>query len=76
MKPKMKDEKPPEPFADALREALGNAKSLRSTARAAGISHPSLVHFMSGARTLRLDIADKLAVHFGFEVKRPRGKRK
>lgn len=67
---------PRTPFASALRDAIQKADSLRGVAREAGISHPSLVRFMTGERTIRLDIADKLAAHFGFEVKRPKQKGK
>jgi len=66
--------KPPKPtIAEVLREALGERKeSLRAVERATGVPHPSLIRFLRGELRLRLDMADKLAAHFGVEVRRPR----
>ncbi|MCH8851349.1 MAG: helix-turn-helix transcriptional regulator [Planctomycetes bacterium] len=38
--------------------------------RETGVSRASIMRFMRGERTLRLDMADKLAEHFGIEPKR------
>jgi len=48
-----------------LREALAEADSIRSVAKATGLTHVSLVRFANGEQSLRLDLADKLAAHFG-----------
>ena len=60
-----KNKGPENPFSTAIRYRIGVAlrdgKSLRGIAREAGISHPSLVQFLSGKRTLLLSAADRLA---------------
>lgn len=60
-----KNKGPENPFSTVIRQqlrvALRNGESLRGIAREAGISHPSLVHFLSGKRTLLLTVADRLA---------------
>ena len=56
-----------------LREALGEADSLKSVARATGLQRASLMRFLRGDQSLRLDLADRLAAHFGIESKRKRG---
>jgi plasmid maintenance system antidote protein VapI len=48
-----------------LREALAEADSIRGVAKATGLTHVSLVRFANGEQSLRLDLADKLAAHFG-----------
>lgn len=35
--------------------------------RETGVSRASIMRFMRGERTLRLDMADRLAAHFGIE---------
>jgi plasmid maintenance system antidote protein VapI len=63
-------------MTELLREALMERReSLRSIARAAGVHHPSLVRFLAG-KSLRLDIADKLAAYLGVECRRTRGRRR
>jgi hypothetical protein len=57
-----------------LREALAEADSLRGVERATGVKNPSLVRFLRGDQSLRLDMADRLAEYFGIEVRRPKGK--
>jgi hypothetical protein len=59
-----------------LREALAEAESLNSVARATGVQKASLIRFLRGSQSLRLDIADKLVAHFDIECRRPRRKRK
>jgi len=58
-------------MTDLLREALSKAPSIRGVARETGLDHASLVRFMQG-RSLRLDLADRLAEHFGIECRPPR----
>lgn len=48
-----------------LREALAEADSIRAVAKENGLDHSSLVRFANGEQSLRLDLADKLAAHFG-----------
>ena len=61
-------------MTELLREALNEVESIRAVARATKLSHPSLVRFRNGDRSLRLDIAERLAEHFGIECRRT-GKR-
>ena len=62
-----------ETVRDALRE---RNESLRSVARATGVPHCSLVRFLAG-KCLRSDSLDRVAEHFGVEVRPPRrGSRK
>ncbi|MGD8452205.1 MAG: hypothetical protein PVJ57_10340 [Phycisphaerae bacterium] len=55
-----------------LRESLAEADSIRGVAKATGLTHVSLVRFVNGGQSLRLDLADKLAAHFGIECRRVR----
>lgn len=57
-----------------LKQALSEADSLRAVERATGVKNPSLVRFLQGKQSLRLDLADKLATHFGIECRRTRRK--
>jgi plasmid maintenance system antidote protein VapI len=52
-------------MTELLREALAEADSIRAVARHNGLDHSSLVRFANGEQSLRLDLADKLAAHFG-----------
>jgi len=61
-------------MTDLLREALAEAESLRGVERATGVKNPSLVRFVRGDQSLRLDLADRLAAHFGIECRRKRRK--
>ena len=54
-------------MTELLRQSLIDAESLRAVAKAADVQLASLVRFSSGRQSLRLDIADKLAEHFGIE---------
>ncbi len=63
-------------MTELLKERLREAKSIRGVARETGVQHASLVRFLKGETSLRLDKADLLAVYFGIEYRRPprRGK--
>ncbi len=54
-------------MTDLLREEIGKAESIRAVAKSTGLNHASLIRFVNGERSLRLDLADKLAKHFGIE---------
>lgn len=63
----------PEPtMTDLLREALAEAESLNSVAVATGVQKASLIRFLRGEQSLRLDMADRLAAHFGIQSRRVR----
>jgi plasmid maintenance system antidote protein VapI len=59
-----------------LRQALADAESLSAVQRATGLKRQALAKFMRGEQSLRLDLADKLAEHFGIESRRTRRKGK
>jgi plasmid maintenance system antidote protein VapI len=57
-------------MTEVLREAVhATGLPLLQVAEAAGIERASLSRFMAGKRTLRLDMADRLATYFGLELK-------
>ena len=59
-----------QPMTDALKNAIeASGMSIKSLERETGVSRQSIMHFMRGTRTLRLDIADKLAAYFGLELR-------
>jgi plasmid maintenance system antidote protein VapI len=70
--------KTPDPtMTRLLREALAErGESLRAVADATGVNHVSILRFLAGKQSLRLDMADRLAVHFGIKVSRPRPRRR
>ena len=49
-----------------------SGQSLYSIAKATGIHKAALGRFVAGKQSLRLDIADKLAVHFGLTLRKDR----
>ena len=58
-----------QPIAEALQDAINaSGMSIKALERQTGVSRQSMMHFMRGTRTLRLDIADKLASYFGLEL--------
>jgi len=57
------------PLTDALRKAiLDSGLSLLRIADEAGVERASLSRFVAGKRSLRLDMADKLAAYFGMTL--------
>ena len=57
-------------MTNLLRQALNDSDSIRGVARETGLHHPSLSRFARGEQSLRLDLADRLAEHFGIECRR------
>lgn len=52
-------------MSDVLREAIKQSgKPMLQIAKEASIARASLIRFIRGERSLRLDIADKLAAYF------------
>lgn len=61
----------PAPLTDALRAAVRESgRPLLQVAREAGVERASLSRFVRGLNSLRLDVADKLAVYFGLTISR------
>lgn len=64
-------------MTEVIRQAvLDSGLPLQQIAEAAGIERASLSRFVREERTLRLDMADKLADYFGLELKRTTETRK
>jgi transcriptional regulator with XRE-family HTH domain len=62
-------------ITDAIKQAIGDSRlSLNAIEKATGVRRASLLRFMRGESSLRLDIADKLAEYFGLEVMKRKGK--
>jgi transcriptional regulator with XRE-family HTH domain len=58
-----------QPLTDALRKAIHErGLSFKALEKETGILRQSLMKFMRGEQSLRLDIADKLARYFDLEV--------
>ncbi|QDU86779.1 hypothetical protein Pla175_01300 [Pirellulimonas nuda] len=56
-------------LSDALREALlSDSTSYAEVSRQTGLARPSLMSFAKGHRSLRLDLADKLAAYYRVEI--------
>ena len=56
-------------MTQALRQALAESKSLYAVAKSTGVQRASLIRFLRGDQSLRLDKADVLAAYFGIQVK-------
>ena len=62
------------PLTTAIKQAIAESDlSFKALERATGVKRQSLMKFMAGEQSLRLDMADKLATHFELrlEVKKP-----
>lgn len=59
-------------MSELLRKALADAPSLLSVEKATGLHRASLQRFRDGETSLRLDLADRLAAHFGITSRQTR----
>lgn len=70
--------KPPKTMSDVLRQAirerLETGLPMLRLAQETGIERVSLIRFSRGDQSLRLDIADRLAVYFGLELQPTKAK--
>lgn len=57
-------------MTELLQESLTDAESLYAVAKATGVEKASLIRFLRGDQSLRLDKADKLAAYFGIRCTR------
>lgn len=65
-----------QPLTDALRQAIaGSGLAHIAIERNTGVRRQSIMRFMRGERTLRLDMADRLAAYFELELRPIRRKR-
>jgi plasmid maintenance system antidote protein VapI len=64
-----------ESLTEALRRAIAESGMAHiAIARATGVQRMSIVRFLNGTQSLRLDAADKLAAFFGLQLLRPKRK--
>jgi plasmid maintenance system antidote protein VapI len=62
-------------MTDPLRKALAESgMTFLELERATGVERASIMRFVTGKQSLRLDIADRLAAWFGLELRRTRGR--
>ena len=65
-----KKRKKQQTMTESLKRAiLESGMSFKALQRETGVTRQSMMSFVRGERSLRLDIADKLAVYFGLELK-------
>jgi len=65
----MTKRKPKPPLTDPLRQAIvDSGLPLLRLANETGIARASLIRFVRGDTSIRLDIADKLAAYFGLKL--------
>ena len=57
-------------MTNLLRQCL--AESLRLVERDTGVKRQSMMKFVRGEQSLRLDMADRLAAYFGVKCRRPK----
>ena len=57
------------PLTSVLKHAIADSQlSFKALERVTGVKRQSLMKFMAGEQSLRLDMADKLANYFGVRV--------
>lgn len=63
------------PISDLLRQSIAESGvPLLVLQRETGVTRASIMRFVRGDQTLRLDIADKLADYFGLELTKRKAK--
>jgi plasmid maintenance system antidote protein VapI len=66
--------KPGRPLTDVLRRTIAESGLAHiAIERVTGVKRASIMRFLRGERSLRLDMADRLAAYFGLEL-RPKRK--
>jgi len=64
------------PITDLLRRTIAaSGVPLLVIQRETGVQRASIMRFLRGEQSLRLDVADKLAAYFGMELVRQKGHR-
>ncbi len=67
----------PKTLTEILRKAIQDSgPNFKKLERESGVLRQSLMKFASGEQSLRLDMADKLAAYFDFELAPAKRKRK
>jgi plasmid maintenance system antidote protein VapI len=68
--------RPRQPLTDVLRKAIAESGLAQiAIERATGVKRASIMRFLRGERSLRLDMADRLAAYFGLELKASAGRK-
>jgi hypothetical protein len=58
------------PITEGLQNAIAKSgMAYHAIERATGVKRQSIMYFMRGEQSLRLNIADRLAVYFGLEIR-------
>lgn len=66
---------PKKSMTEALRQCIvESSEAYSALERATGVKRASIMRFVRGETSLRLDLADKLAAHFGLEVVKRKGR--
>jgi plasmid maintenance system antidote protein VapI len=64
----------PAPISDLLRRTIvASGLAFKALERETGVTRASIMRFVRGSQSLRLDMADRLAAYFGLEL-RPKRK--
>jgi plasmid maintenance system antidote protein VapI len=76
----MSDDDGAAPISDLLRRTIADAvegrrETFKGLERATGVTRASVMRFVRGSQSLRLDMADRLAAFFGLELKAVQVKR-
>src|SRR5262249_39332929 len=67
----MNTREPKGPITDTLRDALiASGLSLTALERHTGVTRASIMRFVRGSQSLRLDMADRLAAFLGLELRK------
>jgi plasmid maintenance system antidote protein VapI len=64
----------PEPISDLLRRTIAESveagrANYKALERETGVTRASIMRFVRGSQSLRLDMADRLAAYFGLELR-------
>jgi plasmid maintenance system antidote protein VapI len=63
------------PITEVLRQTIVNSGEAHiALERATGVQRASIMRFVRGTHSLRLDMADKLAAYFGLELRKAKRK--
>jgi plasmid maintenance system antidote protein VapI len=67
------NERPDSPISDLLRQTIiESGLSYNSLERETGVKRASIMRFVEGRQSLRLDMADRLAAHLGLVLQKQR----
>jgi plasmid maintenance system antidote protein VapI len=64
---------PPAPISELLRRTIAESGiPYKALERETGVARASIMRFVRGTQSLRLDVADRLAAYFGLELRQKR----